>query len=65
MWLGDRAIEVAAILDQWLAPDHRYFKFADAAGELFIVRHDEMSGQWELTLFERGGSDADADKDAP
>lgn len=33
----------------------------DAAGDLFIVRHDEMSGQWELTLFERWGRDDDTD----
>jgi hypothetical protein len=55
--LGDRHIAVAAILDQWLAPDHRYFKFADPAGDTFIVRHDSMSGRWELTLYERGGQD--------
>jgi hypothetical protein len=55
--LGDRQIEVAAILDQWLAPDHRYFKFADRAGDTYIVRHDTMTGRWELTLYERAGRD--------
>jgi hypothetical protein len=55
--LGDRRIEVAAITDQWLAPDHRYFKFADPAGDTYIVRHDVMSGHWELTMYGRGGSD--------
>jgi hypothetical protein len=59
--LGDRHIEVAAILDQWLAPDHRYFKFADPAGDTYIVRHDTMAGRWELTLYEQAGRDGDRD----
>lgn len=51
--LGERRIEVAEILDQWLAPDHRYFKFKDTDGDRYIVRHDVSSGEWELTVFER------------
>jgi hypothetical protein len=57
VWFGDRTLEVAAIIDQWLDPEHRYFKFADPSGDLFIVRHDEMSGRWELTMYERAGWD--------
>src|SRR5215475_15205304 len=38
--MGDRKIEIADVLDRWLAPDHRYFKVKDADGDLYILRHD-------------------------
>lgn len=50
--IGERAIEVVEVLDQWLAPDHRYFKVLGDDGATYIVRHDMTSLQWELTLFE-------------
>ena len=52
--LDGRTIEVAAVVDRWLAPEHRYFKLRDPGGAIWIVRHDTGSGQWELTMFERG-----------
>lgn len=52
--LGDRRIDVTAVIDQWLAPDHRYFKIRGSDGGIYIVRHDVLTGRWELTMFERG-----------
>jgi hypothetical protein len=49
--LGDRRIVVTSVLDAWLAPDHRYFKLSDADDNTYIVRHDERSDTWELTMF--------------
>lgn len=49
--LGERRIEVASVVDAWLAPDHRYFKLTGADRHTYIVRRDERSGSWELTLF--------------
>ena len=49
--LGDRRIAVAQVLDAWLAPDHRYFKLRGADGDTYVVRHDERSNTWELTMF--------------
>lgn len=46
-----RVIRVEAILDRWLAPDHRYFKLRGDDGAVYIVRHDERRGMWELTFF--------------
>ncbi len=57
--LDGRTIEVAAVVDRWLAPGHRYFKLRDPDGAIWIVRHDSGSGQWELTMFERGPARAD------
>ncbi len=52
--LGDRRIAVVEVLDQWLAPDHRYFKLRGDEGDIYLVRHDVASQVWELTMFERG-----------
>ena len=49
--LGDRRIDVAEVVDAWLAPDHRYFKLRGDDGNTYLVRHDERSTTWELTMF--------------
>lgn len=50
-WLGGRSVEVCEVLDRWVAPDHRYFKLSGDDGGQYILRHDEPSDRWELTLF--------------
>jgi hypothetical protein len=47
----DRRIAVAEVLDAWLAPDYRYFKLRGADGNTYLVRNDERSSTWELTMF--------------
>jgi hypothetical protein len=49
---GGRAVELIELLDSWLAPDHRYFKMKAEDGATYILRNDEPSGRWELTLYE-------------
>jgi hypothetical protein len=49
--LGERRIPVAVVVDAWLAPDHRYFKLKGDDGDTYLVRHDERSNAWELTMF--------------
>jgi hypothetical protein len=49
--LGDRRIVVAEVVDAWLAPDYRYFTLKGADGNTYLVRHDEGSNTWELTMF--------------
>jgi hypothetical protein len=41
----------AEVLDAWLAPGYRYFKLKGADGNTYLVRHDERSNTWELTMF--------------
>ena len=49
--LGGRRLAVAEVLDAWLSPDQRYFKLRGADGGTYLVRHDERSNTWELTMF--------------
>lgn len=51
---GDRRVQVAEVLDRWLAPDHRYFKLRADDGHVYIVRHDVGSQVWEMTMFRHG-----------
>ena len=49
--LGDRGVVVAEVLDARLAPENRYFKLRGSDGDTYLVRHDERSDTWELTMF--------------
>lgn len=57
-YLGARPVEVARLLDRWLAPEHRYFKLVGDDGAAYILRHDTTSGTWELVLYDRRGQAA-------
>ncbi len=50
-FLGARPVEVAELLDSWLAPDHRYFKVRAADGATYILRHDVTAADWELVMY--------------
>ncbi len=48
----DRSVAAVAVIDRWLAPDHRYFKIRGDDGGLYIIRHDVASLEWELVVYE-------------
>ncbi len=54
--LGERVVEVAEVLDRWLAPEHRYFKLRGQEGATYVLRHDVLSGRWELIVYERAAA---------
>ena len=54
--LGGRSVEVAEIIDRWLAPDHRYFKLRGTDGATYILRHDTEKGIWELVMYQRAAA---------
>lgn len=56
--LDGREIEVSDNLDQWLGPDYRYFKVRGDDGNLYLLRLDEFSAEWELIMFQRTQSEA-------
>lgn len=49
----EKTIFVEEILDQWLAPDHRYFKLKAQDG-VYILRHDTQGSLWELVFYWKG-----------
>ena len=53
--IGTRRIEVLEVIDQWLAPEHRYFKVMGDDEGIYILRHDVASDCWELTLYDARG----------
>ena len=56
--LSGAEIEIAEVVDRWLAPNHRYFKVRDHDGHVYILRHDDAAERWELTFFRRGAQGA-------
>ncbi len=51
-YLGQRPIDVTAVLDRWLAPTRRYFKIKGNDGGIYILQHNGDNALWELTLFD-------------
>lgn len=51
--LGERAVAVVEVLDRWLSPDHRYFKILGDDRGVYILRHDETAGSWDLIFFKQ------------
>ena len=51
-WLGERRLEVRAVVDRWAAPMQRWFKVDADDGNLYILRHDEASGDWEIAAYQ-------------
>jgi hypothetical protein len=56
-FIGKRAIEVIEIIDRWLGPNHRYFKVRGDDGGSYLLRNDQDTGSWEMTLFDSGTRD--------
>jgi hypothetical protein len=54
-YMGEKKIEVKAIIDRWLAPDHRYFKVGGDDKAMYVLRHETVTDAWELTMFDRVG----------
>jgi hypothetical protein len=50
-WIGERRIAVRSVVDRWYAPTQRWFKVDADDGDIYILRHDEPLGQWELAAF--------------
>jgi hypothetical protein len=58
-WLGAKKIEVQDVLDRWMAPDHRYFKVLGHDKAVYILRHDAVTWDWDLTFYQQAGTPID------
>lgn len=52
-----RQIEIAENIDQWYGAEYRYFKVRGSDGNLYMLCHDEIRADWELTMYERAVAD--------
>src|SRR6184192_4248212 len=50
-WLGGRRLVVRGIVDRWFAPRQRWFKVDADDGQMYVLRHNEASGDWELAAY--------------
>jgi hypothetical protein len=53
LWLGERRLQVQAVVDRWFAPTQRWFRVATDDQQLYVVRLDEASGTWDLVALTR------------
>ena len=51
-WSGTMR-EVREVLDRWPGRDVEYFRVRCDDGALYILRHDEAEGSWELHFYDR------------
>jgi len=57
-----RQVDIAENIDQWHGTDYRYFKVRGCDGNLYILRHDEICADWELTLYEQATTRPSGDR---
>lgn len=57
-----REVDVVENIDQWHGADYRYFKVRGNDGGLYIVRHNELRADWELTMYEQAFSTPSGDR---
>jgi hypothetical protein len=51
-FLEERKIEVLEVLSRWQEPGLRYFKVRGDDENTYILSHNVVTGQWELTSIE-------------
>jgi len=57
-----RQIEIAENIDQWHGVDYRYFKVRGSDGNLYMLRHNEIRADWELTMYEHANTEQSGDR---
>ena len=50
---GERRLAVRALTDRWYAPQLRWFRVEADDGSMYVLRHDESSGNWEIAAYRR------------
>jgi hypothetical protein len=55
-WVGERHLAVRGVVDRWCAPGQRWFKVNANDGNVYVLRHDEISGEWEIVAYARAAS---------
>lgn len=50
-FMGDRAVEIAKIVDRWYGENGSYFRVLGSDENLYILRGPLADGDWELISF--------------
>ncbi len=50
--LDSKTVEVADNIDQWYGAGYRYVKLRGSDGSIYILRHNEIRAEWELTMYQ-------------
>ena len=53
VWFGGRRVAVRDIVDRWFAPGRRWFKVDAEDEQLYVLRHDDGTGEWDLAALTR------------
>ena len=53
VWFGQRRVVVRAIVDRWFASDRRWFRIDADDEQLYVLCHDQATGQWDLAALTR------------
>ena len=53
VWFGARRVGVRAVVDRWFAPGTRWIKVDGDDEQLYVLRHDEASREWDLAALAR------------
>jgi hypothetical protein len=53
-WLGERRVAVRDVADRWFAPTQRWFKVDADDRNMYVIRCDDASGDWEIAAYRRG-----------
>jgi hypothetical protein len=46
---------VRAIVDRWFAPTQRWFKVEADDDQRYVLRYEEVNGEWDLAALTRRG----------
>jgi hypothetical protein len=50
--LDNKTVEVVDNIDQWYGAGYRYVKVRGNDGNIYILRHNEIRAEWELTMYQ-------------
>lgn len=53
-WLGERRLSVRAIVDRWFAPTQRWFRVDADDDNMYVLRLNESTGDWDIAAYRRG-----------
>jgi hypothetical protein len=48
VWFGGRRVGVRAVVDRWFGTMQRWYRVDADDGQLYVLRHDLASHDWEL-----------------